>query len=114
MFTSLNLLFLIAFILSAAVQYNDPDALPWIIIYLAAAFMCIARLRNLQFRWLPALLLTTSLIWIGMLLPSVIGQVSPAEVVESITMQTRAVEEAREIGGLVLVALWAGILLIKR
>lgn len=108
--TLFNTLFLVAYILSAAVQYNDPDALIWIAIYLAAAGMCIAQFRRSQPKWLPPLLLVISLVWIGTLLPHIVGQVSFAEIVESITMKTRAVEEAREIGGLLLVAIWAGVL----
>ncbi len=107
---SLNGLFLVAYLLSAAVQYNDPDTLPWIAIYLAAALMCLARFTGHQPVWLPATLLVISLAWAGFLLPEVFGQVSPQEVVESLSMRTREVEDAREIGGLLLVATWAAML----
>jgi hypothetical protein len=113
-FVGLNLLFLTSFVLSAIVQYNDPDALIWIAIYVAAAGMCLAQHLNHQPRWLPPLLLVICLIWIAWLLPSIIGQVSLAEVVESISMQTRAVEEAREIGGLAIVAFWAICITIRQ
>lgn len=109
-----NTIFLIIYLLCATVQYNDPDALLWASMYLVAAGMCIAQIRNKQQRWLPPLLLVISLLWIGALLPSIIGQVSPKEVFASISMQTKAVEEAREIGGLLLVALWAGVLSFRR
>ena len=107
----LNTLFLLAYLLSAAVQYNDPDASPWIAIYLAAAVMCVAQYRRKLPRWLPLPLLFTSLVWIGALVPGIAGQVSFTEILESISMQTRAVEEAREIGGLAFIALWAAVLL---
>jgi len=110
----LNAIFLIIYLLFAAVQYNDADALLWILIYLFAAGMCFARIRKKQQRWLPPLLLVVSLLWIGALLPRVVGQTSLAEVFASISMQTKAVEEAREIGGLLLVALWAGVLSFRR
>ena len=35
-----NILFMILFILFACLQYNDPDPLVWIPIYLYAAFLC--------------------------------------------------------------------------
>lgn len=108
--TTFNILFLLVYLLSAAVQYNDPDALLWIAIYLAAAGMCIVQLSSRQARWLPPSLLVISLVWIGMLLPSIIGEVSLGEIVESISMKTREVEEAREIGGLLLVVIWAAVL----
>jgi hypothetical protein len=109
-FTLLNSLFLVTYVLSAAVQYNDPDALVWIAIYLAAAYMCIARFRKRQTKWLPRALLVISLVWMGMLLPAIVGQVSMAEIVESVSMRTQEVEDAREIGGLLLIALWSGVL----
>lgn len=111
-FSSLNILFLLAFLLSAAVQYNDPDPLLWAAIYLSASAMCLAKIRKRRLTWLPPMLLLISLGWIFALLPSIVGQVSVAEIVESISMKTRAVEEAREIGGLLLVALWAVIVML--
>ena len=42
MHSFLNALFFVAYLLSAIVQYNDPDALPWILIYLAASLNLIA------------------------------------------------------------------------
>lgn len=105
-----NAVFLIIYLLSASVQYNDRDALLWSVMYLAAAAMCAIQFRQKPPRWLPRVLLLFSVAWIGVLLPSIIGQVSLTEIFASIRMQTRAVEEAREIGGLVLVGLWAGVL----
>jgi hypothetical protein len=108
--TIFNAIFLIIYLLSAAVQYNDPDGLLWAAIYLAAAGMCAMQFRKNSPRWLPRALLLVSVVLIGALLPSIVGQVSLEEIFASISMQTRAVEEAREIGGLLLVGLWAGVL----
>jgi hypothetical protein len=110
----LNILFLIAFLSSAALQYNDPDALIWSGMYLAAASMCINHICTRQPWWLPSLLLVISLVWIGLLLPHIIGQVTAAEVFKSLSMQTQEVEEAREIGGLLIVAIWAVVLMRYR
>ena len=109
-----NIFFLVIYLLCAAVQYNDPDALPWVALYLSAAAMCAARLRKRLPEWLPKLLFIVSLLWMGALLPNSIGQVSPRDVAASISMQTTAVEEAREIGGLFLVALWSGMIALRR
>jgi len=108
--TVINTVFLVIYLLSAAVQYNDPDPERWILVYLSAALMCILQYRRRRQRLLPPLMFVLSLLWIGSLLPGIIGHATPAEVFASLTMQTRAVEEARECGGLLLVALWAGIL----
>jgi hypothetical protein len=105
-----NLIFLLAYLLSTAVQYNDPDAMLWAAMYLAAAVMCAAQFRTNPPRWMPRIVLVISVIWMGALLPSIVGQVSLQEIFASISMQTKAVEEAREIGGLFLVGLWAGVL----
>ena len=109
----LNAVFLIIYLLCAVVQYNDPDTLPWALIYLAAATMCLLEVGNKPAKWLPPTLLGISLVWIGFLLPSIVGQVSLEEIFASITMKTKAVEEAREIGGLLLVVFWAGVLALK-
>jgi hypothetical protein len=106
----LNILFLIIYVLSAAVQYNDPDGILWATVYLCAAGMCAAKIRNKMQRWLPPVLLAISLVWIGFLVPRIVGQTSLTEIFASISMQTKAVEEAREIGGLFLITLWAGVL----
>ena len=61
-------------------------------------------------RWLPPVLLATSLLWIGTLVPRLVGHTTLADIFASISMQNKAVEEAREIGGLCLIALWASVL----
>ena len=113
-FAGFNLLFFFAFTLSAAVQYDDPDPLAWMAIYIAAAGMCAAQLAKRQPRWLPGLLLAVTLVWIISLLPNIVGEVSWAQIVESISMKSQAVEEAREIGGLSIVLAWALCLLTRQ
>lgn len=113
-FTVLNVVFMVAYLLSAVVQYNDPDAGPWILMYLLAAGMCALQFRTTKQRLLPRVLLVVSLVWAGALLPEVAGQASLSETFASVRMQTRAVEEAREIGGLLMIALWSGVLGFRR
>lgn len=112
--TICNVIFLIIYLLSAAVQYNDPDALLWIAIYLAGALMCAVQFRSSPPRWIPRVMLAITVVWIGTLLPSIVGQVSLQEIFASISMRTKAVEEAREIGGLCLVSLWAAVLCYRQ
>ena len=108
--TVLNAIFLIIYLLCAAVQYNDTDAILWICWYLAAAGMCIVEFRLEPPRWPPWVLAVISVAWVGTLLPSIVGQVSLEDIFTSISMKTNTVEQAREIGGLLLVGLWAGVL----
>jgi hypothetical protein len=108
--TICNAIFLLIYLLSAAVQYNDPDGIVWAAMYLAAAAMCALQFRRNPPRWLAPVLVAISVVWIGVLLPHILGQVTLEEIFASISMRTRAVEEAREIGGLLLVILWAAVL----
>lgn len=110
----LNAFFLVVFVLSAAVQFNDPDPVRWAAVYLSAAAMCVLQMLKLTPRWLPPTLLAIAVGWACLLVPSVAGQVSLADVFASISMKTRDVEEAREIGGLLLVASWAGVLAYRQ
>ncbi len=50
-----NLIFVILFVLFAALQYNDPDPYVWVPIYLYAAILCWLAFRGKYYR--PAYLL---------------------------------------------------------
>jgi len=113
-FVALNSLFLAIFVLSAAVQYNDADALIWIIVYLSAAVMCVTGFRDNPIPWFPPLLLLLGIAWMAFLATEFVGEVSVAEVTASIRMQSDAVEEAREVGGLAIVCFWAACLSIRQ
>lgn len=113
-FTVWNALFAAAFLLSAAVQYNDPDGLAWGAIYLAAAAMCAGHHLGRRRPWLPLTLLIASLGWLAALAPGVIGQLQWPDLVSSMQARKPAIELAREAGGLALVAFWAGILLCRQ
>ncbi|MFK8049887.1 MAG: transmembrane 220 family protein [Halioglobus sp.] len=113
-FVVLNSLFLTIFVLSAAVQYNDTDALIWITVYLSAAVMCVSGFRDNPITWLPPLLLLLGIAWMAFLASEFVGAVSMAEVTASMSMQSDAVEEAREMGGLAIVCFWAACLIIRQ
>ena len=82
-------------------------------LYIAATVMCLIGYRDQSVKPLAPVLLFICLVWIALLLPA-LGPVSVAEIIESVSMQTQAVEEAREIGGLALVALWAAVVTARR
>lgn len=105
----LNGFFAFIFLLSAAVQYNDPDNVMWLAVYLAATAMCLDQIKKWGLRWLAPALLVVTLPWIIYLLPA-IGAASIDDIFASLSMKTKAVEEAREAGGLAIVALWAAVL----
>ena len=109
----LNLVFLLAFLLAALLQYNDPDPIRWVAIYIAAATLCKLQHFKQITPIFPVLLLIICLAWIGMLVPSVTQGVAWTDILDSLAMKTKAVEEAREIGGLVLVASWSAVIAIN-
>lgn len=106
----LNGVFFLAFALSVAVQYNDPDPLRWMAIYGAAAVLCLWRPAP-PWRWrIPLLVAVVALIWVAMLLPGFFGRISVGEAASSWKMMSPEMEEARETGGLLIVAFWMVII----
>ena len=102
--------FAIAYLLSAAAQYNDPDGWLWGLFYLAAALLAGLAAAAQPKTVASAALAALAWAWTLSLLPDFIGKVSSTELFDSLTMKTRAVEEAREAGGAALVALWMTVL----
>ena len=103
--TAANWLMAALFGLSAIVQLNDPDALRWILVYAAAATIAVLEARRAM-RWPAAVIVMLaavgSAVWIGSdLQPAPLGSLF-----EEWEMRDTAVEETREIGGLLIVAFW--------
>lgn len=105
-----NWLMAAAFLFSVVVQYNDPDRVRWMLIYGVAALACILKLRH-RLRWyLPAALGVTAFGWAASLAPGVIGKTTFGEMFQAFHMINTAVEEAREMGGLLVIAGWMAVL----
>ena len=123
----LNPIMAALFLLSAAVQFNDPDPIQWIAIYTTAAFACvlatgvawqvrrphgIERARgNLRAKvqWISVLTGMAAFVWAAFLLPEAVRQNAPLSlplVFGSAEMMNERVELVREIGGLSIVAFW--------
>lgn len=56
----LNIIFCILFIISAGLQYNDPDPILWIPIYLLGAFISYSAIRN---KYYPLLTLSAIILF---------------------------------------------------
>ena len=106
----LNALFGAAYILSAAVQLNDPDPVPWIALYLSAAATCLTWQLSRCPRALPAALLVTALTWAAWIGAHTTLGVSLREALGDWGMYSEGSEQAREIGGLLVVSLWMAAL----
>ena len=103
---SANAVMSLAFGFSVAVQVNDPDPLRWMAIYGAAAVCCVAELKRRVRAPYPVLLAAVALGWAGSLAPDVIGKVRFGEMFAEFEMKNAGVEQAREMYGLLIVALW--------
>lgn len=113
LFKPLNYLLLALFVFSVIVQYNDPDPWVWMTIYGLAAAACLVALKQ-PGQWLlsGALLLLTA-VWAATLAPRVLGRVAFGELFEAWEMKDLRVEEAREFGGLLIVATWMLVLFLR-
>lgn len=110
-FRAVNALAAAAFLGFAAVQWNDPDPLRWIALYLAAALACALAVMG-RLRWpLPALVAAAALAWMGVWAPRVAGQVDWGQAFAHAGMSGDVKEEeARELGGLLVTAAWCAML----
>lgn len=112
-----NAIFLVLFIVSAGLQYNDPDPYIWIPIYLFAAFLCF---QALQKKYNPALytgsLVVFSIYAVFLFFDStgVLNWMNEHEA-ENIAQSMKAtrpwIEETREFFGLTIILV---VLLINR
>jgi len=108
-----NALFGLAYVLSVVVQYNDPDPLPWMLLYGSAAGVCLMWALRRCPRWLPAVVLLIAAGWSGWIAVSIELGVPLTEALGDWGMHAQGSEEAREIGGLLLVGVWMLALALK-
>jgi hypothetical protein len=111
LWTLANAIMLLMFLFSAAVQYNDPDPLGWIAIYLAAAAVCALEIRRRTPRWLPGAVLLVALVWAATLF-SRAHNVPINALFAEWEMHDLRVEEAREMYGLAIVAAWMLVVVV--
>ncbi len=102
--------FCAVFLLSAAVQWNDPDPLVWIAGYLLAAGLSLAACFGRIPFVVNAVAATGFALWCLSLAGTIPG--APSEAFTSFEMQARAHEEPREAVGLAICALWTGFLAV--
>ncbi len=101
------------FLLFAAVQYNDPDPLPWIAIYAAAAAVCALWIAGRRRRAGPGAVGLVAAIWAATIIPRVAGQFAWGDVFATVHMQNETVELVREALGLSLVGCWMLVLVLS-
>lgn len=101
------------FLVSAALQYNDPDPLRWAAMYGAGAAACLLHGRV---RWHRALALVVALCALGWAASQlgILPRLAIGDLFKSMKAETPAIEESREFLGLLLVGGWAVFLTIRR
>jgi hypothetical protein len=100
----------VLFVLGAAVQYNDPDPWRWVAIYASAAVASVLALRGKLPRWLAIMIAVIAAIWAATLAPCVVGYVRFSDLFREIGMDSPAIEEGREMVGLMLISAWMVVL----
>jgi hypothetical protein len=112
-FKILNYFMLVVYLYMVVVQYNDPDTLLWVSIYGIAAIICFLASRDRLHWGISAIMAGVALVWALTLAPDVIGKVSFSELFGNLYMKTLAIEQAREMGGLLIVAGWMIVLTLS-
>lgn len=113
LFKPLNYFFLALFVFSVIVQYNDPDPWLWMTIYGLAAAACIVAFKQPAHWLLSSALLLITTVWAATIAPRVWGRVAFVELFEAWEMKDLRVEEAREFGGLLIIASWMLVLFLR-
>lgn len=108
MFRYVSMLMLAIFVLSMAVQYNDPDPIRWMAIYAVPAVYAGLAIRGIH-HW-SAVPVSVGFLW-GVLywMPGTPIE-NPMNLMTDVKMVNLGVEEWREDGGLMICAGWMVVL----
>jgi hypothetical protein len=104
----LNIVFIIVFVISAALQYNDPDPYIWIPLYLFGAWLCYNGIRKNYKPWLYILALFIYVNYALFLFFDRNGVLSwlkdhdAENIVQTMKAAKPWIEETREFGGLLI------------
>ena len=110
-FRTSNRVMAVLFLISAALQFNDPDPLRWAAIYGAAGFACLAAGR-FRYSWpLPTGVGLLALLWAAWLSPN-LPQVRLRDLSRSMHAETPSIELGRELLGLFIVLGWMVFLVV--
>jgi hypothetical protein len=81
-------------------------------LYAAASVACVLALRAERSWWFPAAIALLALVWAATMAPHTSG-VRPADMFAEFEMKDEAIEVAREMFGLLIVAGWMFVLVIE-
>jgi hypothetical protein len=99
------------FAVAVVVQYNDPDPLVWMGIYGAALAVCALDVLGKNVRRPARIVAGVALLWAVSWAPRIVRDVPWSHLFDHFSMKDDVhIEEAREFLGLLIVALWTGVL----
>lgn len=105
---ALNIFFIVIFVLSAVLQYNDPDPYIWVPIYLYVAWLCYQSIRghyNRKLFYLGLIVYIGYAIYLFFDRDGVLSwstQHNAESIVQSMKATKPWIEETREFGGLLI------------
>lgn len=102
---ALTSLFALLCAISAALQYNDPDPVRWIVLYLAAGAAAVVAWVQPRAWSAPLVVAVVALGWAVLLWAGVAGTVETSDLWKRMSEKGGKVEEMREAGGLSLVVI---------
>ncbi len=108
-FAVVNIVVSVLFLVSAVLQWNDPDPWAWVVLYAFSGIGCLLAGRRPAAWSLPAAACGAALIWAAVLAPGALPSLELRHLAESMQAETPAIEMSRELLGLLIVALWTGI-----
>lgn len=109
-FTSLNGIFFVSFLLSIVVQINDPDPVRWIVFYSVATFFCLLAMIKVNTFW-PGLAAVAYLGGVVYYMPA--WNMETVILLKETKMSSNDVELVREAFGLLICAVWMVVLTVR-
>lgn len=99
----------VLFLISAILQYNDPDPAMWMLIYLVATVFSVLTPHRKMSSFLYLGVIAICLVWIAIISPDMWGHIGFGEMFEEMKATKPLVEIGREVGGLLIIAIWMGV-----
>jgi hypothetical protein len=109
-----DLVMALLFAFAAALQFNDPDPIRWIAMYAAACAVSLAMYFKLRaVPAIPLAVLAIAIVWAAMIAFGGPPASEYGHMFDAWEMKSPSVEEAREASGLLIVAAWMSVLVIR-
>lgn len=111
---SLDFLMALLFAFAAALQLNDPDPIRWVAMYATACVLSL--LAFYRRRVPPAMVIAVAVVALAWSALIALGGPAASEygqMFDAWEMKSPSVEEAREASGLLIVAAWMIVLLVR-